>query len=72
MKRVATAAVLIPVVLLLVLRAPVALLAVVTAVVALVCAREFLDLVAHYGVQPFPGRPTLSLRSYSHFWRRIP
>jgi phosphatidate cytidylyltransferase len=54
MKRVATAAVLIPIVLLLVLRAPVALLAAVTAVVALVCAREFLDLVAHYGVQPFP------------------
>jgi phosphatidate cytidylyltransferase len=53
MKRVATAIVLIPVVLLLVLRAPVALLAIVVAAVAVICAREFLQLVANYGVQPF-------------------
>ncbi len=55
MKRVATAAVLIPLVLLLVLRAPLALLAAVTALVALLSAREFLTLAKHYGVQPFPA-----------------
>ena len=53
MKRVATAVVLIPLVLLLVLRAPVPLLAGVTAMVALLAAREFLQLTEHYGVQPF-------------------
>ena len=53
MKRVATAVILIPIVLLLVLRAPVPLLAGVTAIVALLAAREFLQLTEHYGVQPF-------------------
>ncbi|HZR30416.1 MAG TPA: phosphatidate cytidylyltransferase [Terriglobales bacterium] len=53
MKRVATAVVLIPVVLLLVLRAPVPLLAVVVAVVALLSTREFLQLSQGYGVTPF-------------------
>lgn len=53
MKRVATAVILIPIVLLLVLRAPVPLVAGVTAVVALLAAREFLQLTEHYGVQPF-------------------
>ena len=57
MKRVATAVVLIPLVLLLVLRAPVPLLAVVVAAIAVLAAREFFQIVGGYGVQPF-ARPT--------------
>jgi phosphatidate cytidylyltransferase len=52
LKRIATAAVLIPVVLLLILRAPVPVLAVVAAVVALLTIHEFLKLTESYGVQP--------------------
>lgn len=52
-KRIATAVVLIPVVLLLVLKAPPALLVVVTGAVALAAVHEFLQLVPHYGVDPF-------------------
>jgi phosphatidate cytidylyltransferase len=52
LKRIATAAVLIPIVLLLILRAPVPLLAVVAAVVALLTVHEFLKLTESYGVQP--------------------
>ena len=52
MKRVTTAIVLIPVVLVLVLRAPVPLLSAVVAIVALLSAREFLQLSEHYKVQP--------------------
>jgi phosphatidate cytidylyltransferase len=52
LKRVATAVVLIPMVLLLVLRAPVPVLAVVAAAVALVTVQEFLKLTESYGVQP--------------------
>jgi phosphatidate cytidylyltransferase len=46
--------VLIPIVLLLVLRAPVPVLAVVAAAVALVTVQEFLKLTESYGVQPLP------------------
>ncbi len=53
MKRVATAIVLIPIVLGIVLRAPLPVLALVAAVAALLGARELLDLSTHYGVQPF-------------------
>ena len=53
MKRVATAAVLIPIVLVLVLRAPVALLAAVVAGVAILTLREYVELVRHYHVEPF-------------------
>ncbi len=53
MKRVATAVVLIPIVLLIVLRAPLPVLAAVAGVVALIGTRELLDLSTHYGVQPF-------------------
>ena len=53
MKRVVTAVILIPIVLLLVLWAPVALLAAVTAAVALVSTREFLQLSEKYQVRPF-------------------
>jgi phosphatidate cytidylyltransferase len=51
-KRIATAVVLIPFVLLLVLRAPISLVAIVTAVVALLTVHEFLKLTESYGVQP--------------------
>ena len=56
-KRIATAVVLIPIVLLLVLRAPVPLVAAVTAVVALLTVAEFLRLTENYGVQPL-RKPT--------------
>jgi phosphatidate cytidylyltransferase len=52
LKRIATAIVLIPIVLALILRAPVPVLAVVAAVVALLTIREFLKLTESYGVQP--------------------
>jgi phosphatidate cytidylyltransferase len=52
LKRVATAVVLIPIVLALILRAPVAVLAVVAAIVALLTIHEFLKLTESYGVQP--------------------
>ena len=52
LKRIATAVVLIPIVMLLVLRAPVQVLAVVAAVVALITVQEFLKLTESYGVQP--------------------
>lgn len=56
-KRIATAVVLIPIVLLLVLRAPIALVAVVVAVIALLTTQEFLKLTESYGVQPL-RKPT--------------
>ncbi len=52
LKRIATAVVLIPIVMLLVLRAPVPLLAVVAAAIALITVQEFLKLTEGYGVQP--------------------
>ena len=52
LKRVVTAIVLIPVVLLLVLRAPVAVLALIAGAVALLALREFLALAKAYGIQP--------------------
>jgi phosphatidate cytidylyltransferase len=52
LKRIATAVVLIPIVLALVLRAPVPVLAVVAALVALITVHEFLKLTESYGVQP--------------------
>jgi len=51
LKRIATAVVLIPIVVLLVLRAPVPVLAVFAAAVALVTVQEFLKLTESYGVQ---------------------
>ena len=57
LKRVLTAVVLIPVVLLLVLRAPIWLVAVVTGAIALLTVAEFLKLTESYGVQPIV-RPT--------------
>jgi phosphatidate cytidylyltransferase len=51
-KRIATAVVLIPLVLLLVLKAPLYLLSIVAAVVALLAIAEFLKLATHYAVQP--------------------
>ena len=51
-KRVATAVVLIPLVLLLVLKAPLYVLAIVAGAVALLAIAEFLKLATHYAVQP--------------------
>jgi phosphatidate cytidylyltransferase len=59
MKRIATAAVLIPLVLLLVLKAPLYLLAIVAGAVALLAIAEFLKLAIHYAVQP------LSIATYA-------
>ena len=56
-KRIATAVVLIPIVLLLVLRAPIVLVAIVTAAIALVTVHEFIKLTESYGVQPL-RKPT--------------
>ena len=52
LKRIATALVLIPIVLLLILRAPVPVVALVTAAIALVTIQEFLKLTEFYGVNP--------------------
>jgi phosphatidate cytidylyltransferase len=52
LKRVATAVVLIPIVLALILRAPLPVLSVVAAVVALLTIFEFLKLTESYGVHP--------------------
>jgi phosphatidate cytidylyltransferase len=52
LKRIATALVLIPVVLLLVLRAPIPLVAVITGAIALLTVHEFLKLMGSYGIQP--------------------
>ena len=52
LKRIATAVVLIPIVLALILRAPVPVVTVVAALVALVTMHEFLKLTESYGVQP--------------------
>jgi phosphatidate cytidylyltransferase len=57
-QRIATAVVLIPLVLLLVLKAPAYLLVLVAGAVALLAIAEFLKLAAHYAVQP------LSLSTY--------
>jgi phosphatidate cytidylyltransferase len=51
-KRIVTAVVLIPLVLILVLKAPLYLLAIVAGAVALLAIAEFLKLATHYGVQP--------------------
>jgi phosphatidate cytidylyltransferase len=51
-KRIATAVVLIPIVLLLVLKAPLYVLSIVAAAVALLAIAEFLKLVTHYTVEP--------------------
>ena len=54
LKRIATAVVLIPIVLALILRAPVPILAGVTAIIALLTIHEFLKLAEGYGVRPLP------------------
>jgi phosphatidate cytidylyltransferase len=51
-KRIATAVVLIPLVLLLVLKAPIYLMAIVCAAIAMLAIVEFLKLTTHYTVQP--------------------
>lgn len=54
LKRIATAVVLIPIVLVLILRAPVPVLAGVAGIIALITIHEFLKLTESYGVQPMP------------------
>ena len=54
LKRIATAVVLIPIVLVLILRAPVPVLAIVSGLVALLTIREFLELTQSYGAKPMP------------------
>jgi len=54
LKRIATAVVLIPIVLVLILRAPVPVLAAVAGVIALITIREFLKLTVSYNVRPMP------------------
>lgn len=51
-KRIATAVVLIPIVLVLILRAPIPVLAVVAGIIALLTIHEFLKLTESYGVRP--------------------
>jgi phosphatidate cytidylyltransferase len=53
LKRILTAVVLIPIVLLLVLRAPIPVLALVAALVALLTVQELLKLSEAYGIRPF-------------------
>ncbi|MGH9529802.1 MAG: phosphatidate cytidylyltransferase [Terriglobales bacterium] len=52
-KRILTAVVLIPIVLLLVLRAPILILALVAGLVALLAVQELLKLAGAYGIRPF-------------------
>jgi phosphatidate cytidylyltransferase len=54
LKRIATAVVLIPIVLVLILRAPVPALAAVAGLVALLTIHEFLKLTESYGAKPMP------------------
>ncbi len=58
-KRIVTAVVLIPVVLILVLKAPLYVMAIVAGAVALLAMAEFLKLVAQYGVEPL-WQPTFA------------
>ncbi len=53
LKRILTAVVLIPIVLLLVLRAPIPLVAIVSGIVALLAVRELLKLAEAYAIKPF-------------------
>ena len=52
LKRIATAVVLIPIVLVLILRAPITVLAIVAGIIALLTIHEFLKLTESYGVRP--------------------
>ena len=71
LKRIATAVVLIPIVLALILRAPVSVLAVVAGVVALLTIHEFLKLTESYGVQPMGCRRTCSAAIFFFCWRSV-
>ena len=67
LKRIATAVVLIPIVLVLILRAPVWALSIVAAIVALLTIHEFLKLTESYGVQPM-GWPTYLYTGIFFLW----
>jgi phosphatidate cytidylyltransferase len=64
MKRVATAVVLIPLVLLAILRAPIPLLAAIVGAVALLTTREFLDLAEKYNAPPASAGQPRHLPTY--------
>jgi phosphatidate cytidylyltransferase len=70
LKRIATAAVLIPIVLALILRAPLPVLAVVVGIVALLTIHEFLKLTESYGAKPM-GWQTLLWTGLFFFWIAI-
>jgi phosphatidate cytidylyltransferase len=67
MKRILTAAVLIPLVLLILFRAPFWLFALFIAVVAVICTREYLALVEAHGIVPF-RRLTLLASATLFLW----
>ena len=64
MKRVATAVVLIPLVLLAVFRAPLWAFAIIVGLIALWTTREYLNLLPNYGVQPFRWLTQLLLATW--------
>jgi phosphatidate cytidylyltransferase len=64
MKRILTALILIPLVLLLVFKAPLSALALVTLIVALLATHEYLHIVSHYDVVPFRRATILLLVCY--------
>ena len=70
LKRIATAVILIPIVLVLILRAPVQVLAVVVGIVALLTIHEFLKLTESYGVKPM-GWQTHLFAGLLFFWMAI-
>ena len=67
LKRILTAVVLIPVVLLLVLWAPVRVVALIAALVALLAVQEFLKLAEGYGIRPFRWPTYLFVGSFFLF-----
>ena len=70
LKRILTAVVLIPIVLLLVLRAPVPVVALVAALVALLAVQELLKIVGSLQNQAdFTGRPTFLSACFFCSWQ---
>lgn len=70
LKRIATAVVLIPIVLALILRAPVPIVAAVAGIVALLTIHEFLKLTVSYGVEPMSW-PTHLFAGLFFLWLAI-
>src|ERR1039457_3312249 len=68
MKRIVTAAILIPLVLLAVFRAPLWLFLLITALVALAAAWEYLGIAAGYGLEPFRMQTCLYIAALFLFY----